>query len=546
MLSLSREVCKRALRSSISSANANANAIARRSIVSSSTGNISTVSLNRFFSSNSNDNSNDDDNATKIKITQTASETASKSTSTSSTTAPTKERKKSSQQIAEEDLYELMSLCKQHYQHANYKEALSTSHEFLSSATSLFGSNHPVVASAHNNVALMNKMIGRYDTSRESYHLALSIYEQIVGKDHASYASTLNNLGILDKTQASLDDYSDDNDDGDNSDNENTKLTTLQKMNYYDRAVEYFEQALKIREVELGKEHVHTVTSRTNLGGAIAAQVIQSEVLRQKRLQKLQEQEKEKEGNNDNNNNNNNDEKTEKEKEAEVESLDIISKFTKQKWEMAEKNLRDALRTSVDNPRGEMIDIPTLSGAGTGTAKNRKKGGTARQRKIAAQREAERSSNAATNTSTTTNTTNNNCSVESLLGTGNTTIRTLSSALAAQNLAVFLKSRADLISTGTGAGQGGDDSLDSGDMYAEAKNLYIGAFRVRSKLKGDTHPDTVAAKFSLSELIDTLGDEEGANKLRQELLDAYQVEERDGLIAPEGDSESNDEKPNKD
>ena len=34
----------------------------------------------------------------------------------------------------------------------------------------------------------------------------------------------------------------------------------------------------------------------------------------------------------------------------------------------------------------------------------------------------------------------------------------------------------------------------------------------------------------MSELIDTLGDEEGANKLRQELLDAYQVEERDGNI----------------
>ena len=49
--------------------------------------------------------------------------------------------------------------------------------------------------------------------------------------------------------------------------------------------------------------------------------------------------------------------------------------------------------------------------------------------------------------------------------------------------------------------------------------------RVRTALKGDIHPDTVATKFSLAELIDALGDEEGANVLRQQLLDAYQVEE---------------------
>jgi hypothetical protein len=109
------------------------------------------------------------------------------------------------------------------------------------------------------------------------------------------------------------------------------------------------------------------------------------------------------------------------------------------------------------------------------------------------------------------------------LGVGDVSICTLSSAAAGQNLAVFLKSRADLISNSADA----DPSLDSDDMYAEAKNLYLGALRVRIELRGDNHPDTVATKFSLAELIEAVGDEAGANVLRQELLDAYQVEEHD-------------------
>ena len=116
------------------------------------------------------------------------------------------------------------------------------------------------------------------------------------------------------------------------------------------------------------------------------------------------------------------------------------------------------------------------------------------------------------------------------LGVGDTSICTLSSAAAAQNLAVFLKSRADLLvhsSTSSSSNQKEmDQSLDSDDMYAEAMNLYLGALRVRTALKGVFHPDTVATKFSLAELIDAVGDEAGANVLRQELLDAYQVEER--------------------
>ena len=62
-------------------------------------------------------------------------------------------------------------------------------------------------------------------------------------------------------------------------------------------------------------------------------------------------------------------------------------------------------------------------------------------------------------------------------------------------------------------------------MYAKAKNLYDDALQVRTKLKEAVHPDTVSKKFSLAEPIETQGDGRGANRLRQELLDVYEVEE---------------------
>lgn len=57
-------------------------------------------------------------------------------------------------------------------------------------------------------------------------------------------------------------------------------------MGLLDTVVEYFENALEIRGAELGTEHFYTVKARSNLGGVIAAQVIQGEILRQKRWKK--------------------------------------------------------------------------------------------------------------------------------------------------------------------------------------------------------------------------------------------------------------------
>jgi hypothetical protein len=90
-------------------------------------------------------------------------------------------------------------------------------------------------------------------------------------------------------------------------------------------------------------------------------------------------------------------------------------------------------------------------------------------------------------------------------------VETLSAASAAQNLAVFLKSRAMTY-----------DPYHS-EMMDEARSLYQQVLQVRSQLLPNPqhHPDLLVTKFSLAELLQIQGDEEAANAIRQEILDDY-------------------------
>ena len=413
-------------------------------------------------------------------------------------------------------------------------------------------------------------MMGEFDESRENYHEALRVYERIVGKDHASYAAALNNLGNLDRAQSMVgydgnggsnanngdgnDGDSNDGKDGESS-NDSNQLTALQRMQLNDSAIEYFQQAYNIRQVELGEEHVYTVTSRSNLGGAIAAQVLRGEWTRQQKLKDSLEarQEQIENGAFDG-------EKGDGEK-GEKDGTWAVSKYTREKWDVAEEHLRAAFRTAVNNPRGETVAVPKAStDASTGTdadvdsPKRRDKNLSKKEKQKAAKlrKKLERQNNQGARSGSGSGSGSGSVSGEDAnskggLGIGNASICTLSSAAAGQNLAVFLKSRADLLVHSTpsnadpDADANPDPSLDSGDMYAEAKNLYVGALRVRTALKGEFHPDSVATKFSLAELIDAVGDEAGANVLRQELLDAYQVvEEHENDEDGDGDGDGKD------
>ena len=96
----------------------------------------------------------------------------------------------------------------------------------------------------------------------------------------------------------------------------------------------------------------------------------------------------------------------------------------------------------------------------------------------------------------------------------NTSIRTLSSARCAQNLALFLKSKGECILKGKLYIKG----IETGELFAESKRLYTEALMVRESFLWDSHPDTIATKFSLAEFMSCLGDDKGAEKLRTEIM----------------------------
>lgn len=141
----------------------------------------------------------------------------------------------------------------------------------------------------------------------------------------------------------------------------------------------------------------------------------------------------------------------------------LSSEVTQQAWDAAETHLREALQTAVDKPRG-----PSLQ---------KKKGKKAKKTKSK--------------------------------GAEENSIQTLSAASAAQNLAVFLKTRATT------------ETPHNDDWLAESKRLYEETMSVRTKLLPKGHPDVYATKFSLAELLETMGDEEAANVVRQEIIDTY-------------------------
>ena len=86
---------------------------------------------------------------------------------------------------------------------------------------------------------------------------------------------------------------------------------------------------------------------------------------------------------------------------------------------------------------------------------------------------------------------------------------TLSSAVAAQNFAVFLKIRATT-----------KDPHDE-EFLKQAERLYKQAILVYEKLLPETHPDVYLVKHSLAELWSVMDQEDKANALRQALLDTF-------------------------
>jgi tetratricopeptide (TPR) repeat protein len=323
-----------------------------------------------------------------------------------------------------------------HYQRGDFTKALSVSQDLLKQTEAHFGRDHPATASAYNNIGLMQKLMGDFTEARKHYNHAMRIYGKVVGRDHASYAMTLHNLGALNKSQVHFD----------------TSLKTTDRLSLMETALEYFEEAWAIRKAELGNEHPLTVATKSSYGSTLAMQILHQHKY------------------------------VENGKTKQYVLLNATDSVTDQGWEAAEAYLREALETSIQNPRGKSIH---------------KSGGGKRKK-------------------------NNNKSQPP--PPPEPGMHTLSAAAAGQNLAVFLKARSMT-----------EDPYHP-DRMKEAQQLYREIQTVRSQLLPKQHPDLYATKYSLAELLEAIGDEEAANALRQEIIDTYDPLSQ-GDAMPEQESE---------
>ena len=548
--------------------------------------------LSTAASTPDNDDGGTSSSPLEVTVTNSTSSSSEESSADQQLDDQSPNLKKSPDQEKEEEILQLQSELRTHHRHAAYDTALQTASTLLDLTISHFGDQHPATASAYNNVGLMAKCLGKYSQAKEAYHKSLSIYGEVCGKDHASYAAALSNLGMLergrvlesesaannneeeiDETNSSIPDE-DDVDLKDlrdaNKPNEE-KLSALDRMQLNESAIEYFDEAYKIRLSELGPNHPHTISSQSQLGSAMAAAVIaerrgrissiiESELRQLKHAKNVQDVKEM--------------EKHVPEAIARAASKTTMggkgSKLTRRRWEAAEQHLRGALTNAVENPRGENVSpllyVPTgntPSSADKESTKvqenssSRRRGLTLppkqeykdlskkEQKKLDKQKLREhRRANANALRGATTN---ESKGIESILGVAGK-VTTLSAATAAQNLAVFLKHYSDWMrlslmdenNTQQQQAEPSQQQIQStkalNQTIQEAQHLYESALHVRKSILPSHHPEVVATKFSLAELLDSpkvsvlatltshddaeaeVVDGKRANQLREEIL----------------------------
>lgn len=142
---------------------------------------------------------------------------------------------------------------KEAYSEGDYKSALVGARVFREQCEIHFSKEHPVYASALNNLALMYKQNGEHEKSVKTYIEALHIYRDVFkGEDHVHYATTLFNLGMGYRLQA-----------------EGTK--GMEKLHLQEQAKMAFERVVELRLELLGEGHADLAIARNNLAMARAA-----------------------------------------------------------------------------------------------------------------------------------------------------------------------------------------------------------------------------------------------------------------------------------
>ena len=137
-----------------------------------------------------------------------------------------------------EDLEALSKQVEQLYHAGNYKEATAVANRALGLAEQLHGPDHPNVADALSDLALLYKAQSLYDLALPLWTRSLTIRENVLGVDHPDVATSLDDLARLYRSRAK-----------------------------FDPAEPLYQRALAIREKALGPDHLDVGNHPQQLSG---------------------------------------------------------------------------------------------------------------------------------------------------------------------------------------------------------------------------------------------------------------------------------------
>ena len=138
--------------------------------------------------------------------------------------------------VAAEQLEGLHAQIMELYADGRFTEAEPLVQQALSTVEEIHGTDHPDTANALNNLAVVEKRLGKYDAAGAHYQRALTIQKQQLGATHPGTLTTMRNLGLL-----------------------------FEETGRYQQAESIYKDIFETHKTEFGTNDTRTIDSRNNL-----------------------------------------------------------------------------------------------------------------------------------------------------------------------------------------------------------------------------------------------------------------------------------------